>query len=172
MFQLAMCKYLALWPFDIRGLTTPPLDPVCSCWISMLSCSALWSHGLKPTRFSCPWDSPGKNTGIDCHFLLPGVFPTQGWNPRLLWLLPCRQILYHWATGEAQILLPSCILVTPRSFPGGSVMKNRLQGRSHRRRGFHPWVGKTPWRRKWQPAPVFLPGESWQEEEPGGLYGP
>ena len=29
-----------------------------------------------------------------------------------------------------------------------------------RRHGFHPWVGKIPWRRKWQPAPVFLPGES------------
>ena len=29
-----------------------------------------------------------------------------------------------------------------------------------RRRGFDPWVGKIPWRRKWQPTPVFLPGES------------
>ena len=30
----------------------------------------------------------------------------------------------------------------------------------HRRPGFNPWVGKIPWRRKWQPTPVFLPGES------------
>ena len=29
-----------------------------------------------------------------------------------------------------------------------------------RRRGFNPWVGKIPWRRKWQPTPVFLPGKS------------
>jgi len=29
-----------------------------------------------------------------------------------------------------------------------------------RRRGFDPWVGKLPWRRGWQPTPVFLPGES------------
>ena len=29
-----------------------------------------------------------------------------------------------------------------------------------RRPGFDPWVGKTPWRRAWQPTPVFLPGES------------
>ena len=29
-----------------------------------------------------------------------------------------------------------------------------------RRCGFNPWVGKIPWRRKWQPPPVFLPGES------------
>ena len=32
--------------------------------------------------------------------------------------------------------------------------------RSLRRCGFNPWLGKTPWRKKWQPAPVFLPGES------------
>ena len=29
-----------------------------------------------------------------------------------------------------------------------------------RRFRFNPWVGKIPWRRKWQPTPVFLPGES------------
>ena len=27
-------------------------------------------HGLQPTRLLCPWDSPGKNTGVGCHFLL------------------------------------------------------------------------------------------------------
>ena len=36
----------------------------------------------------------------------------------------------------------------------------RLQCRRHRRRGFDPWVRKIPWRRKWQPTPVFLPGKS------------
>ena len=30
----------------------------------------------------------------------------------------------------------------------------------HRRLGFDPWMGKVPWRRRWQPTPVFLPGES------------
>ena len=34
------------------------------------------------------------------------------------------------------------------------------QCRRHRRRGFDPWIGKMPWRRKWQSTPVFLPGES------------
>ena len=47
------------------------------------------------------WDSPGKNTGVGCHALLQGIFPTQGLNPYLLRLLHCRQILYHWATGKA-----------------------------------------------------------------------
>ena len=45
-------------------------------------------------------------------------------------------------------------------FTGGASRKEpACQGRGHRRRGFNPWVGKIPWRRKWQ-TPVFLPGES------------
>ena len=39
---------------------------------------------------SCPWDFPGKNTRMGCHFLLQGIFPTQGSNLRLLhgrWIL-------------------------------------------------------------------------------------
>ena len=39
--------------------------------------------GLYPTRLLCPWDSPGKNSGVGCHFLLQGNFPTQGLNPGL-----------------------------------------------------------------------------------------
>ena len=38
-----------------------------------------------------------------------------------------------------------------------------------RRPEFNPWVGKTPWRRAWQPTPVFLPRESSWTEEPGRL---
>ena len=60
--------------------------------------NSLWPHGLLPARLLCQWDFPGKNTGIDCHFLLQGIFPTQGSNPRLLHY---RQILYHWATRNA-----------------------------------------------------------------------
>ena len=41
-------------------------------------------HGLYLTRLLCPWDSPGKNTGVGCHFLLWVNFPTQGPKPRLL----------------------------------------------------------------------------------------
>ena len=43
------------------------------------SCPTLLQpHGLQPTRLLCPWDSPSKNTGIGCHFLLQGIFQTQG----------------------------------------------------------------------------------------------
>ena len=46
-------------------------------------------------------------------------------------------------------------------FPGGiSGKEPACQCRRHRRRGFNLWVRKIPWRKKWQPAPVFLPGES------------
>ena len=48
-------------------------------------------HGLWPARLLCPWDSPGKNTGVGCHFLLQGIFLTQESNPGLL---HCRQMLY------------------------------------------------------------------------------
>ena len=41
--------------------------------------------GRQPTRFLCPWDSPGKNTGVGCCFLLQGIFTTQGSNPHLLY---------------------------------------------------------------------------------------
>ena len=39
-------------------------------------------------------------------------------------------------------------------------LRIRLQCRSLRRHRFNPWVGKMPWRRRWQPSPAFLPGES------------
>ena len=51
---------------------------------------SLWPYGLQPTRLLCPWDSPGKNTGVGSHFLLQGIFLTQGSN---LGLLYCRQSL-------------------------------------------------------------------------------
>ena len=46
--------------------------------------SCLLAHALKPTRLLCPWDFPGKNTRMGCHFLLQGIFLTQGLNPHLL----------------------------------------------------------------------------------------
>ena len=46
---------------------------------------------ILPSRLFCPWDSPGKNTGVGSHFLLQGIFLTQGSNPGLL---HCRSILY------------------------------------------------------------------------------
>ena len=47
-------------------------------------------------------------------------------------------------------------------FPGDtSNKKSACQNRRCKRPGFKPWVRKIPWTRKWQPTPVFLPGESY-----------
>ena len=45
-----------------------------------LNCSVTLSDRMdcSPTRLLCPWDSTGKKTGVGCHSLLQGVFPTQG----------------------------------------------------------------------------------------------
>ena len=49
-----------------------------------VSCSvmsdSLWPHGLQPAKLLCPWDFPGKNTGVGCHFLLQRIFLTWGWT--------------------------------------------------------------------------------------------
>ena len=57
----------------------------------VLSCSDVSDslQPLQPARLLCPWDFPGKNTGVDCHFILQGIFPTQGSNSHLFCLL-------HW----------------------------------------------------------------------------
>ena len=45
---------------------------------------SLQPHGLQPSRLLCPWDCPGNNTGVGCHFLLQGIFLTKESNPCLI----------------------------------------------------------------------------------------
>ena len=56
------------------------------------SCLTLPPHGLQPARLFCPWNSPGKNTGVGSCSLLHGILPTQGSNPGFLHF---RQIVHH-----------------------------------------------------------------------------
>ena len=49
-----------------------------------------------PPGSSCPWDSPGKNTRVGCHFLLQGIIPAQGSNPGIL----------HYQTGSLPLAPP------------------------------------------------------------------
>ena len=49
------------------------------------------SHGLWPARFLCPWNFPGKNTGVGCGSLLQGIVLTRESNPGLL---HCRRVVY------------------------------------------------------------------------------
>ena len=48
---------------------------------------SLWPQRLQPTTLLFPWDFPGKNTGVGCHFLLQGILLTQGSSLCLLCLL-------------------------------------------------------------------------------------
>ena len=62
--------------------------------LSRLSCVRLFvTPGTVVCQALCPWDSPGKNTGVGCHALLQAIFPIQGSNPCLLRLL-------HWQAGS------------------------------------------------------------------------
>ena len=65
---------------------------VCVCVCVLVAQSCLIFVTPWTTRLLCPWNSPGKNTGVGCHSFLQGIFWTQGSN---LGLLHCTQILYH-----------------------------------------------------------------------------
>ena len=70
---------------------------LCAVLCAVLSCSvvsdSLQPHGLYSARLLCPWDSPGKNTGVGCRALLQEIFLIQGSNPGLL---HCRQIFFFY----------------------------------------------------------------------------
>ena len=95
-------------------------------------------HRWQPTRLPRPWDSPGKNTGVGCHFLLQ-----------------CMKV-----KSESEVAQSCPTLRGPMdcSLPGSSA---HLQYGKHRRFGFDPWVRKIHWRKwTWQPTPGSLPGAS------------
>ena len=139
----------------------------------------------------------GKNTGMGWHFLLQGIFPTQGSNLRLLCFL-------HWQAGSLSLAAPMNGWTSAQRRYWGSyvIRQNRDQEeweQSQRLRWcltdlvlditswaslvaqlvenppamWETWVRSLGWedpqRRAWQPIPVFLPEESPCTEEPGGL---
>ena len=83
-----------------------------------VSCSvgsdSLQPHGLQPDRLLCPWNSPGKNTGVACHSLLHGIFLTQGSNPGLL---QCRWILYYFSHQGSPFVNPNLPIPPTLTFP-------------------------------------------------------
>ena len=93
------------------------LQSACSHFNCVRLFATLWTI----THQTPLWDSPGKNTGVGCHFLLEGIFPTQRSNLHLLCLsyLLCigRWVLYHCGvadTTERPTLRSRCV----RTWPG------------------------------------------------------
>ena len=105
-------------------------------------------HGASPSRVSLylhTWPGEMGRSGAATQAARPDPkplgHPSQGHS------VLCTQGISH-------------LLVTG-GFPGGAGGKEPAgQCRRHERCGFHSWVGKTPWRRAWQPTPVLLCGES------------
>ena len=96
---VSVCSSLCFQFFCIYYLGVKFLDHMV-CLVSK-SCPTLWWPMDCSLPGSSVHDFPGKNTGVSCHFLLQGIFQTQGSNPHLLL---SRWILNHWATWEVQIL--------------------------------------------------------------------
>ena len=168
--------------------------------------------GRQPTRLCHPWDFPGKNTGVGCHFLLQGIFLTQGLNSGLL---HCRQtlhclshqgsigqIVWDLRLGKRFLKLTKSqtikkngklLFIKVKIFCSINISIKRMKRQATDRKevfsnlisdnqylvnmvlvikklpanardindaGSIDRVRKIPWRKEWQPTPVFLPGES------------
>ena len=85
-----------IWRQSLNHWTSREVPPLSFASVVLES---LRAFGLQPARLLCPWDSPGKNTGVGCHALLQGIFPTQGSNSHLFWLL-------HWQKDSLLLVLP------------------------------------------------------------------
>ena len=107
---------------------------VCACMNAHLVVSdSLWPRGLYPARLLFPRDFLVKNTGVDCHFFLQGIFSTQGLNLHLLHLLhlqaPGKPYTYTYLHAKS---LQSCLtLCDPMDCsPPGSCVHGILQART------------------------------------------
>ena len=138
---------------------------------------SLQSCESQPARLLCPWDSPGKNTGVGCHALLQGNLPNTGiehtalMSPALAGKLfttssiahlvknpPAMQESLHSWVGKVHWRRDRVLTPVFLGFPCGSAAKESTSKCG--RPGFDPWVGKTPWRRERLSTPLFQPNET------------
>ena len=103
-------------------------------------------HRWKPTRLPCPWNSPGNNTGVGCHFLLQCMKVKSESEVAQ----SCPVLATPWT---AAYQAPPAMGFSRQEYWSGVPLRHQIHG-------FNPWVGKVPWKRVWQLLPVFLPGES------------
>ena len=87
------------------------MGALCKCVCVQLvtqSCPTLCNPMDQPTRLLCPWDSPGENTGVGCHALLQGIFPSRDWT-RVSRI--AGRFFTNWATREATFERSSLIFL-------------------------------------------------------------
>jgi len=115
----------------------------------------------------CHLQARTRKTGGVTPVLGPGIWRSENQELRCLWQKTMDILL----SGRERIHLPwpFCSIQAPNRFPGGASGKEpACQCRRHKRHWFDPWVRKIPWRRKWQPTPVFLPGEFQEQRSLAG----
>ena len=76
-----------------------------------VTCNSFWPHGLQPARLLCPWDFPGRDTGVCYHFLLQGIFLTQGSNRCLLHWQADSLPLNHLGSPHTVVVKCVCVCV-------------------------------------------------------------
>ena len=93
------------WPLKmVKNKSKSPaffIHCVCVRACSVVS-DSLQLSGLQPASLFCPWDFPGKNAGVGCHYLLQGIFPTQESNLSLMHLL-------HWQADSSPLHHPGAL---------------------------------------------------------------
>ena len=136
---------------------------------SLQSCPTLRPQRWQRTRLLRPWDSPGKNTRVGFPSF-PVCSPwdhhqrasAQGLLGRLT-AIPFNEYLDFTAGGPfpfVPVSLVWAVLSSLEGFPCGSDGKASAYNVGDPGSIPGSWVGKFPWRRKWQPTPVFMPGKS------------
>ena len=122
-----------------------------NCWSELPSWGAAWdkrgwsgnlvsAHVMSWQAGQCPWQ-------------LQPLPPHCDWKQAKLYALQEQRPSFLHPSGK-----PHGVSRLPRWRSG---KENVCQCRKYRRQGFHPWVGKIPWRREWQLASVFLPKKSY-----------
>ena len=145
-------------------------------------------HRQQPTGLPHPWDSPGKNTGVGCHFLLQCMKvksksevaqscptlndpwtaahqapPSMGFSRQEYWSgvpLPSPRLTTDVNSDCVQPFRGLLWKLGKKLYSKKRVAQSVKNLLWCRRPGFKPCARKIPWGRKWQPSPVFLPGNS------------
>ena len=90
------------WPGSVVGLRRSSKALPKAKVSHSVTYDSLWPHRRLPTRIFCPWDSPGKNTGVGYHALLQGIFPTQELKVSLMSPALADYRRYHLGSPQSQ----------------------------------------------------------------------